>query len=372
MANSLYMHIPFCRGKCPYCDFISVSYDKGLAGAYLEVLYRQIAELEGEFSTIYIGGGTPTILDKAPLEKLLKLLKKLKTKEFTVEANPESLTADKLKLFLDCGVNRISIGIQSLYDYKLKQLGRIHSSKQAREAVFLAKKIGFKNVSIDLIFGLWGESLESWQRELEEAGDLPITHISVYSLTYEKGTSFYERMKKKEITPLNGGIMAKMYKFAINYLPKKGFEHYEVSNFAHKGFFCRHNLNYWQNCSYIGLGASAVSYQKGVRSRITPDIKDYILKLNKEEQPVVFKEKLSPLKRAKETAALKIRTKQGIDFDWFKGASGFDFMEIESGSLEELAKKGLFKYRKKAGEAVGVYLTKKGFLFCDEVCAGFL
>ncbi|MBU2504692.1 MAG: radical SAM protein, partial [Candidatus Omnitrophica bacterium] len=178
MVESLYIHIPFCRKKCFYCDFYSVNYKENLASVYIETLCKQIDKLEDDFSTIYIGGGTPTVLGAPHLGKLLKSLKRVSKKviEFTVEANPESLDEANIELFLAEGVNRLSIGAQSVNEGKLKKLGRIHSVKQAQEAVFLAKKKGFKNISIDLIFGLWNEDLAGWQEELSWAVKLPVTH----------------------------------------------------------------------------------------------------------------------------------------------------------------------------------------------------
>lgn len=374
MVESLYIHIPFCRKKCFYCDFYSVNYKENLASVYIETLCKQIDKLEDDFSTIYIGGGTPTVLGAPHLGKLLKSLKRVSKKviEFTVEANPESLDEANIELFLAEGVNRLSIGAQSVNEGKLKKLGRIHSVKQAQEAVFLAKKKGFKNISIDLIFGLWNEDLAGWQEELSWAVKLPVTHISAYMLTYKKNTFFFKEVKAGRISPLEDDIVAQMYEFAMDYLPKQGFFQYEVSNFSKKGYVCRHNLNYWENNSYLGLGASAVSYVGGVREKSTSNVKDYIERLKKGKTPVVFREKLTALERAKETAALLIRTKGGIDFRKFKEKYGFDFLELKKDAIGELIKSGKARQNQNKGEPVGVYLTKKGFLFCDTASAAFL
>ncbi len=186
MISSLYIHIPFCRKKCIYCDFYSLPYQEKLGDAYAEVLAKQAGALVGVFKTIYIGGGTPTILSKSALTKLLESLKGRfnESTEFTIEANPESLSEEKASLLLSLGVNRISIGVQSLRDMKLSRLGRVHDSKSARQAVILASKKGFKNISIDMIYGTWGEEDSQWREELEEATGLPATHMSCYSLSY--------------------------------------------------------------------------------------------------------------------------------------------------------------------------------------------
>jgi oxygen-independent coproporphyrinogen-3 oxidase len=375
MANSLYIHIPFCRQKCPYCDFYSINYDNELANSYLKALIQQIDTVNNNFTTLYIGGGTPSVLSFNLLKILLKSLSKLskKAKEFTIEANPESLDEDKIKLFLDNGVTRLSLGVQSLSDMKLKKLGRIHFADKGRKSILLAKKEGFKNISTDLIFGLPEESLESWAKELKEVVRLPLNHISVYSLTYEKNTLFFKELQKKKIKPLNDEIAAKMYKLAMAYLPKKGFRQYEVSNFAKRGFICRHNYNYWQNKPYLGLGSSAVSFLQGQRLRNPKPIEDYIVKVNKGLNPALFIEKLSPLRHAKETAALKIRTKEGIDFAWFKKECGYDFLAIEAKVLTKLIRERLLKYKKSSvGKRTGIFLTEKGFLFADTVASYFL
>lgn len=374
MSKSLYIHIPFCRKKCPYCDFYSVNYKEPMAASYLKVLSRQIKALEGNFSTIYIGGGTPTVLSKDLLKQLLKSLKAVSSgvREFSIEVNPESLTEDKAKLLLDQGINRVSIGIQSLADIGLTNLGRIHTSKQAQEAIALIRKEGCSDISVDLMFGVWAQTLEGWRQELEKVVTLPITHLSCYGLTYEKKTPFYNKLSRKEIVPLEERIVAVMYKMARDYLPKKGFCQYEVSNFAKVGFCCKHNLNYWQGNSYIGLGPSAVSFLDGTRQRNTRSIADYIKKVDKGVSPAVFKEKLSAKRSARELAAIKIRTKEGINYGWFRLKTGFNFEQLQAKVLVKLRKDGLINYQHKKGRVVAVYLSKRGFLFSDTVSSTFL
>lgn len=376
MLKSLYIHIPFCRRKCVYCDFYSLAYDRNLANAYIEVLCKQIKALDDNFSSVYIGGGTPSVLSLANLKKLLASLAPISRKgsEFTIEINPESIDENRLKLFLDGGVDRISIGVQSFFDKKLKKLGRIHDSRDAKYAIGLAKEKGFKNVGIDLIFGVDGETLSDWAAELKQAVSLDIKHISTYCLTYEKSTPLFLQVKKKFIIPLDDKILAKMYKLTINYLSKNGFRHYEISNFAKRGFESQHNINYWQGSPYLGLGPSAVSFMGGIgkREKNVSDVIEYISKLNKGRSPVAHKESLSGLRRAKELAAIKIRTKEGIGFDWFKQRCGFDFAVLEEQALKDLITSGFIRYRKRKGQNIGVYLTNKGFLFADTVSSAFV
>jgi len=369
MNPALYIHIPFCSKKCLYCDFYSSPYSEDLAGAYLGVILRQIEKLDQDFSSIYIGGGTPSVLNQEMLDKLLKVLKRPieKDLEFTIEVNPESVDEEKFRLFTDKGMNRISIGVQSFDDKKLKALGRIHDAKQAIKAIELSKDAGFKNISIDMIFGLSGEDLNTWQADLERAAGCGVQHISSYSLSYEKDAPLFKMKEKGSIVPLDDETMAMMYKHTMSYLPGKGFEHYEVSNFAKPGFECRHNLNYWDNNPYIGLGPSAVSYIGGIRSENVKDVKDYIDRFNKGMDPAISREELPPVLMAKETASVKIRTKEGINYDWFKDKTGFGFLELEKEALEGLAEQGLIEYNEKSAR-----LTDKGFLFSDTVSSALV
>ena len=321
-----------------------------------------------------MGGGTPTVLDLEPLKKIFLSLRKFSKKaiEFTIEANPESLTIDKLSLFLDEGVNRISIGVQSFDDSKLNRLGRLHDGPSAMEAVAKARKSGFKNIGIDLIFGVWDEVMPAWKDDLRKAADLPITHISCYSLTYEPGAPVKECVKNGSIIPLPEERSADMYDLAISYLADKGFAQYEISNFSKPGFCCRHNYTYWNNDPYTGLGPSAVSYADGVRRENIPDVSGYIDKVRSGLQPIVSSEKLSPEERAKETAAVKIRTMEGIGFDWFKKKTGLKLPDLERKVLPKLIADGLIEQKKVGRAAQGVRLTRKGILFCDAVSSAFL
>ena len=376
MEPSLYIHIPFCRQKCIYCNFYSRIYSADSARSFIDVIISQLKTLRPAVYSIYIGGGTPGVLDRELLDRLLLSLKdfSIESGEFTVEVNPESLDDEKIKLLLDHGVNRLSIGVQSLDDRKLKKLGRIHSSARAREAVSLAHKKGFTNISADLIFGVWDETLDNWKKELDSVARLPITHLSCYELTYEKETPLFSALSNNSILPVGDEITSAMYETAIDILSLRGFKQYEVSNFAKRGYESRHNQNYWKNNPYIGLGPSAVSYLDGVRAKNLSAVNEYIGNFNAGKPLTESSEKLSPLGRAKETAAIKIRTRDGIDFKWFKEKTGFDFQELEKRALPRLVEDGLIKYKKdgQADTASGVLLKRKGFLFCDTVSSSFL
>ena len=225
MRPSLYIHIPFCKRKCAYCDFYSAIYDEKLAAEYCRVLARELGALSIEPPTVYIGGGTPTALGEEPLRCLLAALEPVarKAAEVTVEANPESLTADKIRLLRDHGVNRLSVGVQSFRDAKLTALGRIHDAARAEEAVLAAASGGIANISVDLIFGVWDETPEAWREDLERAAALPVTHISAYGLTYEKGTPLRRTLTAGRITPLDDEVVAAMYEETIDRLAARGF-----------------------------------------------------------------------------------------------------------------------------------------------------
>jgi oxygen-independent coproporphyrinogen-3 oxidase len=366
----LYIHIPFCKKKCPYCDFYSIPYQERLAYTYIDILIKQIKNLNYKISTVYIGGGTPSVLRMELLNKLLKYLTPIfrSSKENTIEVNPESLDKDKIKLFLKRGINRLSIGVQSLDDSKLRFLGRIHSSRMAINAIEEAKRCGFKNISVDLIYGLPKESLSNWRREVKEIVKFPIQHISCYALSCEPKTRFYKfknKISEEEVT--------RMYIFNMRFLPKKGFYQYEVSNFSLEGFECLHNLNYWYGGEYLGLGPSAASFIKGERTKNIVDIKEYIERVKIGGEYVIYREKLNLLKRAKELVSLMIRTKEGIDIPGFRCKTGFDFFRVEEEhKIKNLQERGFIKLHKKKNTVYRISLTEKGFLFCDEVSSEFV
>ncbi len=291
-------------------------------------------------------------------------MENLKTKlseypEYTVEANPESVNGEKLRIFAEGGVNRLSIGVQSFNDAKLKKLGRIHDSLSAKEAVCLAQKTGFQNINIDLMFGVRGETFDDWKKDLEEAVSLPVRHISCYCLDWIGNEATEDDA-------------AQMYGYAIDFLTGKGFAQYEISNFAKKDFSCRHNLTYWNNDDYTGLGASAVSYSGGSREENTADIADYIKKAGSGTSVAASGEKLDKAARAKETAAIKIRMMEGINFKWFKKKTGYDLPDIEKDAIRGLFEKGLIEYLETKNGRSGIVLTRKGILLCDVVSSAFM
>ncbi|MFH1541156.1 MAG: radical SAM family heme chaperone HemW [Elusimicrobiota bacterium] len=294
---AVYIHIPFCRKKCDYCDFVSMSIDADVVAnnpidEYLEVLAEEfslslpfpvlpqtssVANLLDLRSppTIYIGGGTPSVLSEKQIEFLLTRLCAIfsvrKNTEFTFEVNPESVTESKLKILKDFGVNRLSFGLQAFDNNLLKTLGRVHTKEDFLEKFDLARKIGFENINIDLIFGIPEQTLKNWQKTLTDIMAISPEHISVYSLTIEEGTSFH-----KNDVVVDDDLSADMFQFAIEYLKKNNYKHYEISNFCRPMRQCKHNINYWYNGEYIGFGLGAVSYIKGKRIKNTENFTDYL------------------------------------------------------------------------------------------------
>jgi len=380
---AIYVHIPFCHKKCPYCDFYSVEHAEELYAPYVESLRRHFLILQetAKFtcSSIYIGGGTPTVLDPASLHHLLDFLNgtiedTAKAVEWTIEVNPESLTDEKIEIIRQYRINRLSIGTQAFDQKKCSFLWRIHTVEDNYRCIQRARASGLENISIDLIYGIASETLSDWKEELAQAVCVPgITHISVYALACEKNTPFYQ-MHQVQPVLADEEVQAQMYQWAMDYLPQKGFIHYEVSNFAGKGYFCRHNMAYWDNRQYIGLGTSAVSYIDGVRFRCKASIENYIQAIMEEKRiPIEYSEKLDPLASAKETAALQMRRMEGIYFKVFQQKTGVDIQAIKAQAFKQLMAEGLVQGRySDSGEWEGVFPTKKGFLFCDTICSEIL
>ncbi|MCC7212535.1 MAG: radical SAM family heme chaperone HemW, partial [Candidatus Brocadia sp.] len=266
VPHALYIHIPFCVRKCNYCDFHSMVSDTTTIDHYLHALEKELDILQGQFifTTVYIGGGTPSALNEYHLEKLLSMvirhLSALEIREYTVEINPGTLTKDKATLLKEYGVNRISLGVQSFQQHQLKLLGRIHSGDDARDAFTLLRTSGFQNITIDLIFGCPEQTFDDWEKDLRTAVELNPEHLSTYALTYEEGTPLAIDLENEVIHKLEECVELKMYKMAISYLSQKKYHHYEISNFAKDGYECYHNRVYWENKGYIGIGVGAYSF----------------------------------------------------------------------------------------------------------------
>ena len=351
MADSIYIHIPFCIKKCIYCDFFSVPYDESTAYAYACALCKELflkKHLVEKLKSVYIGGGTPSLLPCECFRQIFSCLKdnyKLSPgTEVTVEANPGTLSESKIYLLLCLGVNRLSIGVQSFNNEELKVLGRIHTSEEALRSIELIGKAGLRNFSIDLIYGIPAQSFNSWSESLSKAAECSPAHISTYELTPEKGTILFDLINNPPLHPVSNLIMPPedsildMYNYTIDSMANNGYEHYEISNFAKLGFQCIHNLNYWNKGEYIGAGAGAHSFINGLRSRNVEDIHTYINQLSRGVIPEEDKIYLTLQDSLREWIFLGLRKTQGISIKHAQN-EGLDILlacreMIDSGHLE--------------------------------------
>ncbi len=328
--SSVYLHIPFCRSKCPYCDFYSQVGSPQQLAEYFSLLGRQIEFLELQFpqspslKTIFFGGGTPSLLSAEQIGQLLHLLKKtfgfIADAEITLEANPGTLDAEKLIGYRRAGVNRLSLGVQSLCEHRLQTLGRGHSTAEAKHAVELARNAGFDNLSLDLMFALPGQQLAELEVELRELLALQPEHLSLYGLSYEPGTEFAARKARGELREAPEQSYEQQYRLLHRLLTAGGFEHYEISNFARKGFRCRHNQVYWkrQACMALGCGAHGFSLNGwGERSYVRTDLDSYRDKLAAGENPVELLECFDQQGAMAETVYLALRTADGLSREVF-------------------------------------------------------
>jgi len=371
--SGIYIHIPFCERKCIYCDFYSVE-NLNLIDRFTESLLKEIEifSIEADFfndsifDTIYFGGGTPSLLEPAQIEKILnKLSQSFKISsnpEITLETNPGTVDKRKLLEFKNLGVNRISFGVQSFFDDDLKFLGRIHTGEDAFKCVNDSFEVGFENVSIDLIFGLPGQTVEKWLDNLKFAVSLNVPHISAYNLIVERGTPLHELFSLGKVEIPEDEIQAQLYERTIDFLENAWYVHYEVSNYAFEGFECRHNLKYWQYENYIGFGPSAHSFWINKRWWNFANLNKYINALDLGKIPVANFEILDEEKMIEEFIYLGLRSK-GINVARFKGKFGFEFVDGDiKDEIEELERAGYITI-----EDDFIKLTPKGFLLCDEI-----
>lgn len=368
---SIYIHIPFCKIKCNYCDFYVVIKDTKKNPLLYSILkeieyFAEIYRSKGYVQTIYFGGGTPSLLEQEYINQIIKKIKSLfnadNILEVTIEANPNTLTEDKLKGFLEAGINRISIGVQSFNNEDLKYLTRDHDKDTVTRSIELAAKAGFENINIDLIFSIPGQTLDDWKSNLDLAVRLPIKHISAYSLTLERGTSLFYQVEKG-LTHLRSIEQdADMYEFTMDFLPDHGFKQYEVSNFAKEGYESIHNLNYWYRINYLGFGPSAHSLWESRRWHNFRNITRYIDQVNQNRHAIKDEEFLNPPEIYNERIYLGLRSR-GINLKKLEDDFNINLLKHEERFMNELIKNGFVII-----ENDMLQLTKKGYLLCDEIC----
>jgi len=357
----LYVHIPFCVGKCPYCDFYSTD-DTSLISPFINALEKEILFYKGtlnNFDTLYLGGGTPSFLSNNDLERLIETVRNnflfAPDTEITIEANPGDLTPEKLKTFRALGFNRISLGVQSFDDAALRFLNRRHTAKQAEKAVADIKNAGFENLSIDLMYSIPGQEKNGWIKILEKALSFSPEHFSCYQLTIKEGTPFFG-LKQKGDVQFNVGE-EESFLLTSDILEENGYIHYEVSNFAKSAnLFSSHNQKYWQHVPYLGLGPSAHSFMNDTRWWNLSSVAGYIEELNKKNRPIEEKEKIGEKEKALEQLFLSFRTNQGVELDALKKYKKVEIV------ISRLLESGLIEI--KDSRAVP---TKKGFLVADSM-----
>ncbi len=361
MVQNVYIHIPFCRQKCKYCSFVSFpNIEK--KSKYLDALRQEIllCYKNEQLKTLYIGGGTPSVLDVKEIDCILRLFNTEPNAEITIEINPETVDYEYLCALQKIGVNRISIGCQTFDDKILLEIGRIHNSHQVIKTVKNAQNAGFKNISLDLIYGLPNQTIQRFENDLNQAINLEIQHISLYGLKIEEGCAFYYNIPNN--LP-DEDSQADMYLKALSLMDKYGFEHYEISNFAQKNFYSRHNLNYWDNNSYYGFGVAAHGYTNGVRYSNTSDIDKYI------ENPIVNKGKkvLSLKEQQEEEIFLGFRKMSGIDTNLFYKKFGINFDVKYKSVLDKYLKTGHIMKT-----PTGYKFTTDGIMVSNYILADFL
>ncbi|MFE8696747.1 radical SAM family heme chaperone HemW [Cytobacillus sp. FJAT-53684] len=376
MIQAAYIHIPFCEHICHYCDFNKVFLKGQPVDEYLDSLAKEM-ELTLSTSptvhldTIFIGGGTPTALNEQQLEKLCHIIKEHlpynQETEFTFEANPGDLSEEKLQILYNAGVNRISFGVQTFNEELLKRIGRVHRAKDVFQSIESAKKTGFKNISIDLIYSLPGQTLADFKETLTTSFSLDIMHYSGYSLIIEPKTVFYNLMRKGKLPSPGEDVEAEMYRILMEEMDKHGYKQYEISNFSKPGFESRHNLTYWNNESYYGFGAGAHGYVDGFRISNHGPLKKYMESINNGKMPILEKHKVTIEEQMEEEMFLGLRKTAGVSIVRFEEKFGQNPTALYKKEINELISRELLNVTEHQ-----IQLTKKGRFLGNEVFQSFL
>ena len=378
ILGGLYIHIPFCVKKCLYCDFYSIT-DLARTSSFLAALEREM-ELADQsrltFDTLYIGGGTPSVLEATAIEQIVAAAFKhfsiQSDAEVTIEVNPGTVAFEDLRRYRQCGINRLNIGIQSFQEENLKFLGRIHSREEALLSVDRARQAGFKNIGLDLIYGLPEQEKNHWLCDLELAVQLNPEHLSCYLLTRESGTPLDQEVLADRVRLPAEDNLRRLFETTIDYLSNHGYLHYEVSNFARKAdnglspWMSRHNRKYWSLAPYIGLGPAAHSYLEAARYWNHRSLDKYLQDIRQGKLPLAEKEKLTGEQMIIETIYLGFRTAQGIDIGDFQRRFGIDFLKIFRQTIAEFEKDGLIEVSQNH-----CGLTPKGMVLLDGITAEF-
>ena len=382
--TSLYVHVPFCAQKCAYCAFYSEASSGELINRYTAALVRELELVADDLKprTVFFGGGTPSLLNLRQWEQILRSMEKLNllgAEEFSVECNPATVSADKAKLFRDFGINRISMGVQSLDENLLDRLGRIHSREMVFKSFDTLRCAGFENINLDLMFAIPTQTMAIWHATLNEAMAMQSEHLSSYEVIYEDDTPLFDQLKAGEFS-VDEDLACEMYEELILRATTGGFHQYEIANFARDttainpsirqsipSHACKHNVNYWRGGSYYGLGPSATGYMRGLRTKNWSNTQLYCDQLEKGRRAIESSEELPPLRRAGEIAAFGLRMNAGWPFEDFKRTTDFDLRNEWSSEMDQLAERGWA-----AKDADRFHLTHQGLRFADAAAELFL
>lgn len=378
MSIGLYIHVPFCIRKCLYCDFISYPNNDEAVAKYLQGIVQEISLYQTQLSpqqrqveTIFIGGGTPTILNTRDLEKILDAVyvnfEVISGAEITIEGNPGTVNWDSLRDIRGLGVNRISFGAQAFQDSLLASIGRIHFVQDIYDSVHMARKVGFDNINIDLMFALPGQTMGDWEESLSAAVNLDIEHISAYSLKIEEGTPLQILRDKGKLQLVDEDLELLMMERAQEILREKGYQHYEISNYAKEGYQCRHNLIYWHNQEYLGLGPGAFSRMENQRYNNYSVISDYCNKVEKGKLPIENRELLTKEMEISETVFLALRLAEGVNCDEFQKRFGVSFTDLFGNTIDKFIQQGLLKW-----QGDNLKLTQRGLPIANMIFSEFL
>lgn len=343
----LYIHIPFCKQKCNYCDFNSYVCNEDKVQSYIDALITEIKmyniQHQFKFKTVFFGGGTPTFIHYKHIEALMREIEPhiAAEAEISMECNPGTVNLESLKAYKEMGINRLSIGLQAWQPELQKVLGRIHSTEQFLMNVEQARAVGFENISADLMFALPGQSLEMWLETVGRVADIGLKHVSCYSLKIEEGTPFYKLYQQNELQPTSDELDREMYHDASDLLYKRGLKQYEISNFAVPGYECKHNLIYWENEAYLGVGAGSHSKLDGVRFSNFKNIETYIEQVMHNNFPIEEKNVIEAEEDMWETIILFLRLNKGLDIEYFNHKYKVDFMRKYAEAVSKIIKNKL-------------------------------
>ena len=388
LISSLYVHVPFCARKCEYCAFYSEASSGEVVGRYVASLLRELEMVAPDLKprTVFFGGGTPSLLTLAQWRSVLETLERLNllgAAEWTIESNPATVSLDKARLWREFGVNRVSMGVQSLDESLLDRLGRVHSREMVFKSFDTLRQAGFDNLNVDLMFAIPGQTMDIWRTTLDEAMALGSEHLSSYEVIYEEDTPLFHQLNAGEFS-VDEDLACAMYQELLERSALQGFVQYEIANFAKEqsaappsdgtvgeprlpSRSCLHNVNYWRGGSYYGLGPSAAGYIRGLRTKNWSNTSVYCDQLEKGRRAVEWSEELTPVKRAGETAAFGLRMNTGWGFDSFKSATGYDLRTEWKTEMQELSRQG----RGHLGEQ-HFRLTPEGLRFADSAAELFL